>query len=178
MKKIFALLMVAAISISFAACGGDADDNTVTDETTAAETTAAETTAAETTAEETTAAETEPEIEVVFGKDQAVKMITGSGPAESEGSVRRVTLYIDANDKIVAGEEHFEFTTVEDYNAKVHFLGYSPESYKITKEDASGFVVEMEYLDQVLGNYKKISYTDAITYMFVGIEFGETTDVK
>lgn len=57
MKKILAIVLAAAMCMSFAACGGNAE-STDAAQTTVAETTASETTAVETTAVETTTAET------------------------------------------------------------------------------------------------------------------------
>lgn len=172
MKKILVFVLAAALTLTLAACG---DENDSSDETTAEE----ETTVAieeETTAEETTAAETEAEIEVIYGKDRAVKTVTGSG--EADQGTRTVTLYIDENDKIVAGEEHFVFPVEADYTAKVHFLGYTPDSYNITKEDGTNLVVEFEYLDPVLDNYKKFDYSTVTSLMFTGITFGEAQEIS
>ncbi len=53
-KKVFAVILTAAMAASLAACGGSTTSSTATAESTAAESTAAESTAAESTAAETT----------------------------------------------------------------------------------------------------------------------------
>ncbi|MBQ8567959.1 MAG: ABC transporter substrate-binding protein [Oscillospiraceae bacterium] len=113
-KKLIALLISAALSISLAACGQTETTAETTSETTVAETSTADTSADETTSAETTAAETESAETTV--SDSGVKTVPDreGGTVEIKGefntiisggpSVTEILIGLGMGDKIIAAD--------------------------------------------------------------------------